>query len=222
MCKFDKEIEALVIRLISNTRRKNRPDNLVVIARDIIRQLENKLGSLKAISEFPGVGISVDMLKQFLSVEMLCPEVKKLVEERKIDLINVVHYMRNFDPEAQKAIAREVIEGRLSANDIRVLAPFRKASPDLDIAQLISHIQKMRNIKIYVAYFIIPSELKEIQSLRERFEEIVGKDEIISFAVEDSIGRLELTSIGQKKLRQMAKEQRLSLRKFVDSIIRKL
>lgn len=222
MCKFDedKKRETVIIRLISNTRKKNRPDDLVAIARDI-RWLENDLGSLKTISELPGIGISIDMLKQFLSVEKLCPEVKKLVEERKIDLINVVHYMRNFDPEAQKVIAREVIEGHLSANDIRVLAPFRKTAPDLTIDQLISHIQKKKNIRVYVVYFRIPSELRNIQSLRKRFEEIVGKDEIRLFTVEDSIGMFELTLLGQKKIRQYAKEQKISLRKLVDSIILK-
>lgn len=217
----EKEREFRIVRLIANTHRRKRPDSIVAVAGDI-RWLENDLGSLRAVSEMPGIDVSEDMLRQFLSVERLCPEVRKLVEERKIDLINVVHYMRNFDSEAQKIIAREVIKGRLSANDIRVLAPFRKAAPDLNIEQLISHVQKTKNIRIYVAYFRVPSELANIQSLRKRFEEIVEKDEIISFNVENSIGMLELTLLGQRKLKQAAKEQRLSLRQFINSIINKI
>lgn len=34
MCKFNEDKEAVIIRLISNTRKKNRTDNLVAIARD--------------------------------------------------------------------------------------------------------------------------------------------------------------------------------------------
>lgn len=69
-------------------------------------------------------------------MEKLCPEVKKLVEERKIDSIKVVHNMRSFDPEAQKIIAKEVLAGRLSGDDVKILAPFRKSSPELAIEQL--------------------------------------------------------------------------------------
>ena len=96
--KYDQET---AVRLIANTRRKKRPDSIVEIA-GYIRELESDVGSLKAVSEIPGIDISAHMLRQFLSVEQLYPEVKKLVAERKIDLINVVHYMRNFDEEAQK------------------------------------------------------------------------------------------------------------------------
>ena len=211
------ERENVIARLIANTLKRKRPDNLIEIAR-YIRWLENDLGSLKAVSDV--IRISTDMLRQFLSVERLCPEVRKLVEERKIDLVNIVHYMRNFDPEAQQTIAREVIAGQLSANDVRALAPLRKALPELTIEKLILHIQRSRNIKVYVAYFSVPLGFKDAQeALRRRFEEIVGDSEIFSFAVKDHVGTLELTSVGQKKLREAAKEHKLSLRKFVDRIV---
>ncbi len=208
--------EIIIAQLIANTRRKKRPNNLIQIAGEI-RWLENDLGSLKAVSET--IGISTDMLGQFLSVERLCPEVQKLVEERKIDLVNVVHYMRNFDAKAQRVIAGEVIAGRLSGNDIRVLAPLRKSLPDLTIKQLISRVEKSRNIRVYVAYFLIPQRLKDTERLKRRFEKIVGKTEIVSFSVKNRIGTLELTTIGRKKIRKAAKERNLSLRKFIDMIM---
>lgn len=211
------ERESVIARLIANTRRTKRPNNLIEIARDI-RWLQNDLGTLKAVSET--IGISTHMLGQFLSVEKLSPEVKKLVKERKIDLINVVRYMRNFRWNAQRVIAREVIAGRLSANDIRVLAPLHKSLSHLTIHQLISRVQKSKNIKIYVAYFRIPSGFKNTNALKRRFQKIVGKTEIVSFTVKDLVGTLELTLLGQKKLRDAAKERNSSLRKFVDMIVR--
>jgi len=213
---MDEEREAIIARLILNTRRRERPDNLVRIANDI-RWLEHDLGSLKIVSKV--LDISTDMLRQFLSVEKLCPEVRKLVEERKIDLIRIVHNMRNFDAESQKIIANEVIEGQLSGNDVRILYPLHKSLPDLTIEQLILRVQKSKNIKVYVAYFRIPIEFKNNQLLLKRFEEIVGKDEIISFSIKNSIGMLELTLSGQKKLRQVAKERKLSLKKFVNDFV---
>ena len=210
------EREKIIARLIANTRRKKRINNLVEIAHDI-RLLEKDLGSLKAVSEI--IGISNDMLRQFLSVEQLSPAVQKLVKERKIDLINIVHYMRNFDPKEQLAIAQKVIEGDLSAGDIRVLAPLKKQLPNLPIDQLISRIQKSRNIRIYIAYFFIPQKLENIDTLKKRFEKIIGKNGIVSLSVKGRVGTLELTPNGKKKIITVAREHNLSLRKFVDMLV---
>lgn len=208
--------EPIIARLISNTRRKKRPDNLLDIARDI-RWLEDDFGSLTALSR--AIGISTDMLRQFLSIEQLCPEVQKLFEERKFDLINIAHYISNFDSSAQKVIANEVINGRLSAADIRVLAPLRKSLSQFNIHELIARVQNSRDIKTYVAYFHIPPGFENISSLETSFEKIVGDSEIVSFIVQDQVGILELTYLGQKKLKEAAKEHNLSLRKFVDKLV---
>jgi hypothetical protein len=214
----ERQREIVIARLIANTRKKKRPHSLVQIARDI-RWLERDLGSLKAVSDIPGISISTDMLSQFLSVERLCPQVRKLVSNRKIDLVNVVHYMRNFDSEAQQSIAEEVIAGRLSASDVRALAPLHKAVPDLTTSQLVSRIKESRDIKIYVAYFRIPPRLKNIDSLKIRFGEILGHTEIVSFSAKNLVGTLEMTSVGYKRLREAAKKHNMSVRRFVDVIL---
>lgn len=208
--------ESVIARLIANTCRRKRPNNLIEIARDI-RWLQDDLGGLKAVSEI--IGISTDQLWQFLSVERLCPEVRKLVEERKIDLVNIVHYMRDFDAEAQQIIAREVVAGRLSGEDIRALAPLQKTFPHLTVAQLIERVQESRDVKVYVAYFRLPPGFKDANALERRFEKIVGQTEIVSFSVEDRIGTLKLTPSGRKKFQEAAEERNMSLRKFVDSVV---
>jgi len=208
----------VIARLIANTLRKKRANNLIEIARDI-GWLEKDLGGLKAVSNI--IGISTGMIRRFLSVEQLCPEVQKLVEKRKIDLINIVHYMKNFKPEAQKTIAKKVIAGELSANDVRVLAPLHNSLPNLSIDQLISRVQKSKNIRVYVAYFRIPLGFKDMETLKRRFEKIVGKNNILSLSIKDSVGTLELNSLGQKELREAAKERKMTLRKFVEMTIEK-
>lgn len=208
--------ESVIARLIANTCRRKRPNNLIEIARDI-RWLQDDLGSLKAVSET--IGISTDQLGQFLSVERLCPEVRKLVEERKIDFVNIVHYMRDFDAEAQQVIAGEVIAGRLSGEDIRALAPLHKSLPHLTVDQLVERIQKSRDVKVYVAYFRLPRGFGDADALEKRFEEIIGPTEIVSFTVENQIGTLKLTPSGRKKLQEAAKERDMSLRKFVDAVV---
>jgi len=205
-----------IVRLIANTRKKSRPDNLIQIAR-LIRWLQKDLGSLKAVAE--AIDLSTDQLWQFLSVERLCPEVQKLVEERTIDLVNIVHNMRNFDAKAQQIIAKEVIAGRLSGEDIRVLAPLQKSLPNLSVHELISRVQKSRDVRVYVAYFRVPPGFKDADALERRFAGIVGQPEIMSFTVEVQIGTLKLTPPGRKKLQEAAKERNLSLRKFVDAVV---
>jgi len=210
------EREIVIARLIANTHRRKRPDNLIQIARDI-RWLQNDLGSLKAVSET--INLSTDMLGKFLSVERLCSKVRKLVEEREIDLINVVHYMRDFDAEGQEVIAREVVEGRLSGEDMKVLAPLHRSLPHLTVDELISHVQRSRDIRVYVAYFQVPPGFRDANALERRFAEKVGKAEIVSLTVKGQIGTIELTRSGRKKLTEAAKECKLPLRKFVDAIV---
>lgn len=209
--------ESIVARLIANTRRKKRHDNLVEIARQI-RWLEKDLGSLKEVSE--KIGVSKDQLHQFLSVEKLSPEVKKLVEDRKIDLINTVHYMRNFDYEAQKRMADEVIKKKLTASDIRVLAPLRRDAGYKNIGELITRVRVAKNVKLYVLYFRVPRVLQDGVELEGLFEQIVGEDGIHSFRIDGSRGILEVTEVGKARLREAARKRNSSLKAFVDEIVR--
>jgi hypothetical protein len=212
----ESELNSIILRLIDNTRKRKRHANLVEVAH-LIGQAQSRMGGLEAVAE--AVGVSTDQLRQFLSVERLCPEVRKLVEERRIDLVNIVHYMRDFDAEAQQAIAREVIADRLSGEDIRALAPLHKSLPHLSVDQLIARVQESRNVRVYVAYFRVPPDLKDARMLERRFERIVGQHEIISLSVENQLGTLKLTRSGRKKLQEAARERSISLRKFVDAIV---
>ena len=213
---IEEKREIVIARLIANTRRKKRPNNLIEIANDIT-WLSNDMGSLDAVSQI--VGVSSEMLRKFLSVYKLSEETRKLVEIRKIDSVTVVHLIRDFDSNSQLIIANEVIAGRLSADDMKVLVPLRNSLPDLNINQLILRVQKSRDFKVYVIYFMFPSMLKDVTVLETQFKKIVPETEVVSFSVKNKVGTLELTSAGLKKLREAAKERNLSLRKFVDMIV---
>lgn len=206
----------VIARLIANTRTRNRPDNLIDIARDI-RWLEGDLGSLQKVSRT--IGISTDMLRRFLSVETLCPELQKLVEQRRIDTINTLYYIRNLDAAAQMRIAEEVLADRLSTEDVRVLAPLHSALPEMPIDRLVSRVQESRDVKIYVAYFRVPLRVRDVEGVRSRFEEIVGQNEVLSLTVEDQVGKLELTRSGSSRLREAARARKLSLRRLVESVV---
>jgi len=159
------------------------------------------------------------MLQRFLSVERLCPEVQQLVQGRKIDIINVVYYISSLGTEAQKTIAQEVLAGRLTAEDVRVLAPLIRSLPNLPLNRLISRVRESKDVKLYVAYFHVPAGSGGADRLRSRFESLVGSGEIVSLTVEDEIGSLELTRLGHEKLRQAARGRGVPLRRLVDSLV---
>lgn len=206
----------VIARLIANTRRKKRYDNLVEIARQI-RWLEDDLGGLTEVSK--AIGISTDQIRQFLSVEKLSPKVRRMVEERKIDLINTVHYMRKFDHKAQEEIASEVIRGGLTAGDIRVLAPLRNNPGYNDVRDLISRVRSTKNVKLYVLYFRVPKGLNDSEKLEDVFEDIVGEHGMSSFKIEGQTGILEVTAAGKAKLLEESKKRNVSLRAFIDNIV---
>lgn len=83
MQKLD-EISALQI-VFANIRRKKRKENLVNIAK-AFEYLVKNYGSLKAVAE--KVGISAEMIRQFLSVLKLPVEVQELFSKREIDSVD--------------------------------------------------------------------------------------------------------------------------------------
>jgi len=83
MEKLD-EISALQI-VFANIRRKKRKENLVNIAR-AFEYLVKNYGSLKAVAE--KVGLSTEMIRQFLSVLKLPVEVQDLFLKREIDSVD--------------------------------------------------------------------------------------------------------------------------------------
>jgi len=83
MEKLD-EISALQI-VFANIRRKKRKENLVRIAKAFEYLVKNN-GSLKAVAN--KVGISTEMIRQFLSVLKLPVEVQELFLKREIDSVD--------------------------------------------------------------------------------------------------------------------------------------
>ncbi len=212
---MDKE-DITIVRLIANTKTRKRPDNIEDIAKDI-EWLINELGSIKVVSNI--IGISTEMLNKFLAVNKLSKEVRNLVKERKIDSVAIVHLIKKFNNKSQLIIAKEVVNGRLNSEDVKVLVPISNKLQEKNINEIIERVVKSKNQKVYIAYFMIPYEFIDNKILEKKFEKIVGKEGLLSLKINDNIGSLELTHSGQKKLRNEAKTANKSLKKFVDGII---
>lgn len=156
MNEIDEETALSII--FANTRRKKRKEDLLTIARSF-DYLVKLYGSKKRVAE--KVDLSTEMIREFLTVLTLPPDVLKLVAERKIDRIDVVGEIASLHDAKQQIAMAEEFENR-SSKDVR------------DIKHLVKH--KKVSIKDAVQT-ILDAEAKELHIVivdfdNETFREI--------------------------------------------------
>ncbi len=103
MKKMDEDTALSII--FANTKRKKRYEDLLTIAKafDYLVKL-SKYSSQQAVAK--KVGLSSEMIRQFLSVLKLPKEVQKLISERRIDSVDIVKELAAIkDPMKQLAAA---------------------------------------------------------------------------------------------------------------------
>lgn len=213
--KKNENLEKVLALIISCTRRVKRPLNLVILAKNI-SDAKRHLGSLEAVGQ--AVDLSVQQLKDFLTVERLCAEVKALVKIRAIDSVDVMKNISRLPKGSQQILAKELTKGAISSKDIRILTSFTKQFPDKSIGTILRNYYKSRDIEIYLVKFPAPKD-NRIKKVQRKFETIVGNSNIVSLKVNKGTATLELTYHGQKKIRKAAKKQKNTLRKFVNRLL---
>lgn len=110
----DKTIEWDV--LLSNTQTKKRTVDIVTLSR-ILRRAVDKIGKEEVANR---LNISKEMIREFLSVEKLHPEIRQLVSQRRIDSVDAVREIASIgDQMKQLEFARVITD--LSSGEIRNL-----------------------------------------------------------------------------------------------------
>lgn len=208
--------EEIISRLLLNTKRNKRRDNIIKIAKDI-SWLKNELGNLQKVSE--EIGISTGMLNRFLSVEKLSDTVKNLVENRQIDKISEVNSLSKFSPIDQEKIAKLLLSKQLNNQDLKTLPPLRKRYPNGDIEALAKKISKSANIKVYVINFYIGDLHKDKEYFRTYLDGLLDNKELLDLVFFNNIGSIKITKEGEKILRAKAKDQNLSFKEFINTIL---
>lgn len=113
MTKLDEETALAIV--FANTRRKRRTADLITVA-ESFEYLVKLYGSRKAVAQ--KVGLSTEMVREFLKVLTLPDEVKELVVNRQIDRLDVALEISMLkDPNEQIAAAKTV--ANLSSKDVR-------------------------------------------------------------------------------------------------------
>jgi hypothetical protein len=135
------ENAALAI-VLSNTKRKNRTLDIITIAKSF-KKLEGGYGSRKAVAE--KIGISTEMIRQFMSALTLEPDVQHMISARKIDSVDVVSELSKIKKsEAQKLAAIEI--QNINSKDARdILRLMRESKVSFEIAK--EEIAKIKDSK---------------------------------------------------------------------------
>ena len=200
---------------LANTRRAKRGLNLLEVCHKT-KVAREALGSLHALAQ--AIGLSDEMVRQFLRVEKLAPEVKRLVADGRITGVDVADRISRLPCPDQLPVARLVVSGELDLQDVRAILSFRKTAPRVRIREVIDRIKTSRNIKEYVAEFIVPQRGAAPAVLLKKFAAVFGRSNIRSLKIECQIGRIVITAEGKKILLNKANTLRLSKGELINRI----
>ncbi len=165
------------------------------------------------------LGISTEMLKKFSSVDILTPYVRRLIKNRRLDSVAIAHLISKFDKDSQDIITDEVVSGRLTSEELKVLLPYSRKYPSYDVSGLISEVLAAKDKKNYLLFFVKPKVNIKKRALMEIFSKVIGPAEIVSISVINSLVSLKVTGLGLKILKRGAKEKKIPLRKYIDFLI---
>ena len=212
----DADVEDALAALIASTRRVRRKLNLVDIS-EKLKIARKAMGSLKEVAD--AIELSVEMLRQFSRVEKLSPQTRKLVAEGKISGVDTVDRISRLPSRDQLPVAQAVVCGELNSDDVRAVVSLRKEIPTADIGEIMQRVEQSRSIREYVFEFQAPKGTGSSKTIKERFTQIVGKENVISFRVRNGLGILIVSAPGLRQMQREAKRHRMTKRALVSMIV---
>ena len=208
---------------MANTKCRKRKLDALEVANNI-EVARRGLGTLGKVAE--SSVLSYEMIRQIHSVLKCTDRVKKLVKQRRLDSFDILHRLSKLSPPDQNSVAGAVIAGDIDSDDVRGIVNLRNDFARLPIKRIIERIQASRNIKEYIAYFIIPGRKYPVNLFESRFAKALGTENIISLHVGKStrkghVGVLVLNSEGKRRLQESANREGMTKRRFLDELVGK-
>ena len=109
--------------------------------------------------------------------------------------------------------------GDLMSKDIRGVVSLRKSLPDMGIRGVIERFKGARDIKEYVAQFVVPASFHDPEKLSRAFAQELGKDNVRSVSIRGQVGELVVSAEGRRRLEAMAKARKITKRKVIEAIV---
>ncbi len=143
------EDTALAI-VFANTKRKKRKENLLTIAKTF-EYLVNLYGSQKAVSV--KVGLSTEMIRQFLAVLKLPQEVQRMFSNRQIDSVDAAKELLALGYPTKQVVAAKVLANSLSEDVRDIKRVIKDTDLPVEEAKKIVLNAKPKGLHIFVMDF---------------------------------------------------------------------
>ncbi len=143
------EETALAI-VFANTKRKKRKENLLTVAK-AFEYLVKLHGSQKAVAE--KVGLSTEMIREFLTTLKLPEEIQKLVSDRRIDSIDTIREISALKEPSKQIAATEAFINSLSKDVRDIKRLVKDANVSVKDAKKVVLEAKPKGLHIFVMDF---------------------------------------------------------------------
>jgi len=173
MRKWD-ENSALAI-LFANIRRKKRNTDLVTIA-EACKYLSELYGSQQAVAH--KVGLSTEMIREFLTTLKLPVQVRRLISKRKIDGIDVVREISAIRTPAKQIAAAHKLANELSKDVRDIKSLIKKANLSVEDAKKKVSKAKPEGLHVFIIDFneeMYRAITEHARSMKRKPAELVRK-----------------------------------------------
>jgi len=220
------EIQHLAMAL-AGTRRKNRAMDLVTLAGSLVA-LKGEYGSIQAVAR--AVGISSEMVREFLHISDLSGPVKKAVRQRKIDSVDVAYRLSRLPRPVQDALAREIVARHMTSDDVRWIDRYLRDHPGVSVRDAVDRVLRSKDRIEYVAYLRLSPRIKKnlrrarmsdtagLRVAQAALERAIAKADLLSLERLDDILKVRVTAAGLRSLRVEARRMGVPLREVAGAL----
>lgn len=213
----DSLVNAAIARVLLSTKRKSRQYSLLEIATDI-QFLKNEKGGIKNVAKL--IGISTGMLNQFLSIFKLPTTIVELIKERKIESVSLAHNLSKFKHDDAIQLAQLIINKGLTSQELKIILPYHRKFPNDPIGEVVERVKNSKNIKVSVIRFPSSDLRINIKELEAKISQLIGKENFLTIEKSNANIDLKVLSVGEAKLREVARNQKLSFQELIKQLIK--
>lgn len=208
------------------TKRKKRDINLLEVAEEI-KSLYSINKTLNKVAKV--VKLSPEMVREFLKISELHEKVKELIKNNLITGVDIAYRISRLSEKDQVILAKQVVDKRLSSDDVRAIIRFKIDNPKISIERAADSVIQSKTKKVYVAYLGIEKDTFEklaerkkttAKNIRSIFNAFLYDEFIVSFELNGRVVILKVLKEGLREMRNKAIELRVSLAKLADFLIK--
>lgn len=214
LSKTEAKAEVALAALLASTRRQQRKLSLVQIA----KYLKVAMAYYGGLPEVAGlIGLSDKMLRQFLAIDKISPEVRHLFSTRKIDSVDIAVHLSSFPAKDQMRIAKGIVSKKASSNDVRDIKYLKESSPKSDVRNLVDKVIASKNIREYLVIYKSPS-MHIGKEVYKKIRKSTGKGNSRLVLASVPNFKIAITADGKERLEKLARTNGMTKREFLHQL----